>query len=153
MSERPLTPKQQAFVREYLVDLNASAAYLRAGYRTGNPNVCGPRLWAKVGIQAALRSHMEERAQRVEVTADQVLAKLWLEAQRQGKGASHSARIRALELVGLHVGLKFTQKHELSGPDGAPIPLQGQHDLSKLSTEELASLAALLGKATQEAEG
>ena len=37
-----LTPKQQAFVQEYLVDLNASAAYLRAGYVTNNADVHGP---------------------------------------------------------------------------------------------------------------
>jgi hypothetical protein len=64
---------------------------------------------------------MQERANRVEVTADQVLARLWLEANRQGKGASHAARIRALELVGRNVGMKFTEVHELSGPGGGPI--------------------------------
>jgi phage terminase small subunit len=118
---KPLNPKQQAFVREYLVDLNASAAYRRAGYKSGNADVCGPRLLGKAGIRAALESAMQERANRVEVTADQVLARLWLEANRQGKGASHAARIRALELVGRNVGMKFTEVHELSGPGGGPI--------------------------------
>lgn len=70
---RPLTPKQESFVREYLVDLNASAAYLRAGYKTGNANVCGPRLLANVGIKGAIQSAMDERAKRTEITADFVL--------------------------------------------------------------------------------
>jgi len=118
---KPLNPKQQAFVREYLVDLNASAAYRRAGYTSGNADVNGPRLLGHAGIQAALESAMQARAEKVEVTAEQVLARLWLEANRQGKGASHAARIRALELVGRNVGMKFTEVHELSGPGGGPI--------------------------------
>ena len=70
---KPLTPKQQAFVREYLVDLNASAAYRRAGYTSGNANVTGPRLLANVRIQAELAKHMAARSEKVELTAEQVL--------------------------------------------------------------------------------
>ena len=73
---KPLTPKQQAFVREYLVDLNASAAYRRAGYTSGNPNVNGPRLLAKAGIQAELARHMAARSEKVELTAEQVLREI-----------------------------------------------------------------------------
>ena len=68
-----MTPKQEAFVREYLVDLNASAAYLRAGYKTGNANVLGPRMLANAGIQEAIQAGMDARASRVQITADQVL--------------------------------------------------------------------------------
>lgn len=73
MTAKPLPPKQQAFVREYLIDLNASAAYRRAGYRTGNANVLGPRLLANAGIQAAIQSAMDARAKRTEINADYVL--------------------------------------------------------------------------------
>lgn len=73
---KPLTPKQQRFVREYLIDLNATGAYRRAGYTSGNPDVCGPRLLGKVGIQAALRGAMSERSKRTEITADRVLEEL-----------------------------------------------------------------------------
>ena len=116
-----LTPKKQAFVREYLVDLNATQAAIRAGYSAKTARSQGQRLLTNADIQSHLEAAMQVRADRVEVTADQVLAKLWLEAQRQGKGASHAARIRALELVGRHVGLKFTEGLELSGPGGGPI--------------------------------
>lgn len=71
--KKPLPPKQEAFVREYLVDLNASAAYRRAGYNTGNANVLGCRLLAKANIAAAIRESMEERAKRVQLSSDQVL--------------------------------------------------------------------------------
>jgi phage terminase small subunit len=73
MSDKPLPPKQEAFVREYLLDLNASAAYLRAGYKTGNADVLGPRLLGNARVASAIRSRMDERAERVKITSDQVL--------------------------------------------------------------------------------
>ncbi len=73
---KPLTPKQQVFVREYLVDLNASAAYRRAGYTSGNPNVHGPRLVANGRIQDELARHMAARSEKVELTAEQVLREI-----------------------------------------------------------------------------
>lgn len=82
-----LPPKQQAFVREYLVDLNASAAYRRAGYTSGNADVCGPRLLGKVRIQAAVQSAMDKRAKRVELKADRVLQEI-----------AHAAFLDPLEL-------------------------------------------------------
>lgn len=73
---KPLTPKQQRFVREYLIDLNASAAYRRAGYTSGSPHVHGPRLVANDRIQAALQVALAERSKRTEITADKVLEEL-----------------------------------------------------------------------------
>lgn len=68
-----ITPKQDAFVREYLVDLNASAAALRAGYKHG---VLGRRLLTVPKVMAVIEQAMAERAQRVEITADYVLSRL-----------------------------------------------------------------------------
>lgn len=73
---KELTPKQALFVREYLVDLNASAAYLRAGYNTGNANVLGPRLLANAGIQGAVQEAYQKRAVKVDLTAEQVLREI-----------------------------------------------------------------------------
>ena len=73
---KPLPPKQALFVREYLVDLNASAAYCRAGYQTGNANVLGPRLLANAGIQKAVQEAYQVRAAKVELTAEQVLREI-----------------------------------------------------------------------------
>lgn len=68
-----MTPKQERFVQEYLIDLNASAAYRRAGYKTGNADVLGPRMLGNASIQAAIQASMDSRAKRVQITADQVL--------------------------------------------------------------------------------
>lgn len=70
-----LTPKQQRFVDEYLVDLNASAAARRAGYK-GDPNTIGPRMLANVGIQAAIAERQKTLRERVEITQEMVIAEL-----------------------------------------------------------------------------
>lgn len=71
-----LTPKQERFVQEYLVDLNATQAAVRAGYSPRTANEQGARLLANVSIQAALRAAMDKRSQRTEITQDWVLEEL-----------------------------------------------------------------------------
>ena len=64
------------------------------------------------------------------------------EATRTGKGASHAARVRALELLGRRFGL-FAEQLEVSGPAGGPIPV----DLRRLSDADLDRLDAILAAA------
>lgn len=71
-----LTPKQKRFIEEYLIDLNASAAAIRAGYKSNNPDVDGYKLLVKPSIQAAIQKAMNERAERTGITADKVLSEL-----------------------------------------------------------------------------
>lgn len=100
-----LTPKQQRFVNEYLVDLNATQAAIRAGYSPRTARNQASDLLAKPDIQDAIRSARAEQQARTQITADYVLRRLRLEAHRTGKGSQHSARVRALELLGRHLGL------------------------------------------------
>jgi len=117
---KKLTAKQAAFVEEYLVDLNATAAAIRAGYSAKSARKVGSNLLTLPHVQAAIEEAMAERRERVEVTQDYVLARLKAEAELKGKGASHVGRIRALELLGKHLGM-FTEKREISGPNGTPL--------------------------------
>lgn len=71
-----LTPKQQCFVEEYIVDLNATQAAIRAGYSARSAVVTGARLLANANVAAAVQSLKDERSQRTEVTADRVLKAL-----------------------------------------------------------------------------
>ncbi len=83
---RKLTPRERLFVREYLVDLNASQACLRAGYRTKNPNVMGAKLMARPHVAAAIAAAVQAREARVEVRADDVLRELMRLGEIHGAG-------------------------------------------------------------------
>lgn len=73
---RKLTPKKQRFVEEYLVDLNATQAAIRAGYSAKTAASQGERLLRNVEIQAAIQAAMKARQERTEITQDRVLAEL-----------------------------------------------------------------------------
>lgn len=73
----PLTPKQQCFVDEYLIDLNATQAAIRAGYSARTANEQGARLLANASVAAAIQAGQAERSERTQITADQVLVHWW----------------------------------------------------------------------------
>lgn len=72
-----LNPKRQAFVDEYLVDLNGTQACIRAGYAKGSADVTATRLLADASVQAAIQERMAEREKRTEITQDMVLRRWW----------------------------------------------------------------------------
>jgi phage terminase small subunit len=76
MPSKELNPKQKRFVDEYLVDLNATQAYIRAGYSAKTADVAGPRLLGDVRVQAAIKQRQEDRTKRTEITQDRVLLEL-----------------------------------------------------------------------------
>ena len=71
-----LTPKQQRFVDEYLIDLNATQAAIRAGYSAQTANEQGSRLLTNVSVEAAIKRSIAERSRRTGVTADRVIMEL-----------------------------------------------------------------------------
>ena len=71
-----LTDKQKRFVAEYLIDLNATQAAVRAGYSEKTAYSMGQRLLKNVEIQAAIAEAMKARSERTEITQDRVLNEL-----------------------------------------------------------------------------
>lgn len=71
-----LTAKQERFVAEYLIDLNATQAAIRAGYSEKGANVQGSKLLANANIQAAIQEAQAKRSNRTEITQDRVLQEL-----------------------------------------------------------------------------
>lgn len=69
-----MTPKQEAFVREYLIDLNATQAAIRAGYAESGARTQGARLLADANIAAAIKSGQETLAEQAQVTKEQIVA-------------------------------------------------------------------------------
>lgn len=76
-SPRPLTDKQARFCEEYLVDLNATQAAIRAGYSAKTAEQSGPRLLGNVGVVAAIAAAQAERSTRTAITVDDVLRRFW----------------------------------------------------------------------------
>lgn len=68
--------RRALFVREYLVDFNATQAAIRAGYSKKTAGQQGGRLLSKVEIQTALSEAFDARKARVELTADRVLEEI-----------------------------------------------------------------------------
>ena len=71
-----LTEKQERFVAEYLVDLNATQAAIRAGYSEKTAEVIGYENLRKPQIAAAIDQAMQARQKRTEITQDMVLREL-----------------------------------------------------------------------------
>lgn len=71
-----LTDKQKAFVEEYLVDLNATQAAIRAGYSKKTAQQISNQLLLKLVIQDAIVKAQQKRSERTHVTADKVLREL-----------------------------------------------------------------------------
>lgn len=76
MTERPLTPKQKRFVEEYLIDLNATQAAIRAGYSQKTAKEIGCENLTKPNIEIAIQTALAARSKRTEITAEMVLAEL-----------------------------------------------------------------------------
>jgi phage terminase small subunit len=74
---RPLTPRQRLFVAEYLIDLNARQAAIRAGYAEGSAADRGWELLHRCpAVMARLKQAMAEREQRTQIGAERVLKEI-----------------------------------------------------------------------------
>ena len=72
----PLTAKKQAYVDEYLVDLNQTAAAIRAGYSPKTAKQIASVLMQQPAVAAAIATAQAERSKRTGVTADRVIREL-----------------------------------------------------------------------------
>ncbi|MEL6895363.1 MAG: terminase small subunit [Planctomycetota bacterium] len=117
---KKLTPKQEAFCREYLIDLNRTQAAIRAGYSARTARSQGQRLLTKVDIQKFVEQLKGERSDRTNREADDVLRMLWEVAEDLDNKTSD--RLKSLELLGKH-HVMFTDKTESTVTGGVQIYL------------------------------
>ena len=137
-----MTDKQNAFVTEYLKDMNLTQAAIRAGYSPKTAYSIGQRLMKNVEVSNAINSAMSERQQRTEITVDYVIDNLREIVDRtmqkkpvivkgeqltdeNGLGVwcfDAKNAIKALELLGKHLNM-FTDKIQANIKSDMPTTL------------------------------
>ena len=106
-----LTEKQKRFCEEYLIDLNATRAAARAGYK--NPEI-GRQLITKNNVLNYINELRKEQSQRTGINADTVLKELEKIALAD-TDISGKEKIKALELLGKHLGMFGERKEDSVG--------------------------------------
>lgn len=131
-----LTPKQELFCKEYLVDLNGKQAAIRAGYSEKTAEVQASRLLSNAKVKEFVTQHSQKRAAKVDITAEYVLTTIKNTIERcaqaepvydrQGVPTGEyqfdsGAVLKGTELLGKYLKL-FTDKVDISNPDGTLKP-------------------------------
>jgi hypothetical protein len=118
-----LTPQQELFIQEYLVDFNGTQAAIRAGYSEKTARQQASRLLTNVAIGTAIEAGRKQALELVGLTAERILTEVAAVAFAEvGEPIRPSDKLRALEMAGKHFGL-FKDRVEHSGPEGGPIPV------------------------------
>lgn len=132
-----LTAKQKLFADEWLVDMDATNAYRRAGYQSKGvaAESNSSRLLANQDVQAYIAERMREREKRTEITQDYVLTTIKNTIDRCAQAEPVVDRegnptgeyrfdatnvLKGAELLGKHLGM-FKEKVELTGKNGDAI--------------------------------
>ncbi len=136
-----MTEKQKRFADEYLIDLNATQAAIRAGYSKKTAYSQGERLLKKVEVEKYIQERMKQLASEKVATAEEVIQYLtsvlrgeakgeeivvegcgdgYSEAKTMMKAPSEKDKLKAAELLGKRYGL-FKDKVELEGEVGVNI--------------------------------
>lgn len=104
MPNKKLTEKQKRFCEEYLIDLNATQAAIRAGYSSKTASRIAIELLNKTHVSKYLTELMRKRSESTKITSEQVVKELekiaFSDAEITGK-----EKMKALELLGKHLGM------------------------------------------------
>ena len=107
-----MTLKQERFVEEYLCDLNATQAAIRAGYSEHTAKQQGSYLLTNPVIKARIQVLQADRSARTEITADWVVTEL-VKTYEEARRLKHlPAANQSLQLLGKHLGM-FADRVEI----------------------------------------
>lgn len=142
-----LSKKMELFVSEYLIDLNATDAVRRAGYKSKNPNRLGSELLRHPLVKEAIDAALAKRIETNEVKADYLINKL-INIIENTETSNPQACLRAIELAGKSIAL-WKERQEISGPDGGAIQTEQK---IKQDVESFTSSLARLARRGGEGE-
>lgn len=136
ITTQELTDRQARFCEEYLIDLNATQAAIRAGYSEKTANEQGARLLANVSVQEKIAKLKAERAKRTEMKQDSVIQELAAVARAEVKGVRAVDKLKALELLGKHLGM-FVERYEVNAAEIEKRIAEAREQGKKEGTQEL----------------
>jgi len=139
INKRKYTPKQIRFCKEYLVDCNATAAAIRAGYSRKTAKEMGHENLTKPHIAELLKKAQDVLAKRSEISVDWIIRRLRKNHRLAMEKGDIGQSNRALELIGKHLGMFKSKPQEttamtyhvvtgISGPPGSK--LKEKHSLT-----------------------
>ena len=137
-----MTPKQQRFVEEYLVDLNATQAAIRSGYSPRTAKAIGHENLTKPDVSTAIAEAQFQRSMRTEITADWVVKEL-VSTYQEARTLKHlPAANQSLQLLGKHLAM-FSDRIEITDIRARAIELAAEHgiDAEELERTTLKLLA------------
>lgn len=115
-----LSDRQRIFCEEYLKDLNATQAVIRAGYKGKNAKQVAFQMMENKAIRIAIDGLRAERSRNTDVTKDFVLRGIQKAIRLAEESGNLNALLRGHELLARHLGM-FIERTEISGPDGEAI--------------------------------
>jgi len=119
-SKSNLSDKQKMFCKEYIIDLNATQACIRAGYSEKTAKQIGCENLSKPYLQDEIAKLIKEREERVQLTADKVLEDIERVRGLAEGSEQYSISLKASELQGKHLAM-FTDKQQIDGEVMMPI--------------------------------
>lgn len=140
-----LSDKMRRFCEEYLVDLNATQAVIRAGYDTKYPNRVAFQLMENPAIRISIDGLRAERTKRSDVTKDFVLQGILKSIRKAEENGKTGDMLRGYELLAKHLGM-FVDRTEISGPDGEAIHVK--EEKIKQNAEDFTNKIVQLAKKT-----
>ncbi|WP_341959205.1 terminase small subunit [Pseudomonas sp. RC10] len=107
-----LTAKQQRFVFEYLIDLNATQAAIRAGFSPKRAREYAYQLMQRPDVSEAIQQAMAERAEKTRITQEQVLSRYWMIATADPNELSLHRRVCCRHCFGDGHAYQWTDEGE-----------------------------------------
>ena len=102
------------FCKEYIIDLNATQACIRAGYSEKTARQIGSENLSKLNIQDEIAKLIKNREERMQLTADKVLTDIERVRGLAEGSEQYSISLKASELQGKHLAM-FTDKQQING--------------------------------------
>ncbi|WP_020469120.1 terminase small subunit [Zavarzinella formosa] len=140
-----LTPKQERFIGEFLVDLNATQAAIRAGYSSRTAKSIASELLGKPEVLAALNVRRNAISEQLDITTEWVMRRLQQKATLTGPDGTHSGRVSALTTLAKALGM-LKERLKVEGEVKAEVKTGSGWDFSILSHDELMIFRELLEK-------